>query len=141
MLEKPDNNSARKSTPIVSRRFKLTEEGFDFIGKDRKVMVNRPEDGGLIEGPFIVHENGKTYLFVSSDNFANRNYNSWFSEISNVADGKAKRHELLLSSDSPALRGMWDGPGHLAMTKVPNVDSLYKVNVDWTESSAMSAPG
>jgi hypothetical protein len=88
-------------------------------------MRSGPLDGGLIEGPFVIHENGATYVLVSSDCYGDARYKTWVARVDDLK-GKAAPRRLLLSSDSPCLRGAWVGPGHVsAVRESDGVYSLY----------------
>jgi hypothetical protein len=126
LLYKPDNNSVGLPTPIIAQGFDLRGDRLVLAGRKNELMQSGPKDGGLIEGPAVVHENGTSYVLVSSDCFADARYKTWIAQAPDLEGGAALPRELLLSSTSPCLGGHWVGPGHVSLVKeAPGIYSLY----------------
>lgn len=125
LMYKGDDNAVGQPTPILTQSFKLVGDKLQLSGREHQIMISGKDDGGLVEGPFVVNENGKTYLFVSSDYFGDARYKTWISEVDDLQHGTASPHKLFLSSDSPSLHGNWAGPGHISM--LPVGEGIYKI--------------
>ena len=126
LVYKRDDNSVGKPTPILTRPFRLYDDRIELYGDEHEVMTSGPDDGGLVEGPFVIHENGRTYMLVSSDYFGDARYKTWITTVDDLQRGYVASRELLLSSASPCLRGAWVGPGHVsAIRERDGIYSLY----------------
>lgn len=106
-------------TPLVAREFTLGPDGvLDFVGSPNVILTNGPQHGGLIEGQFFVRENGQRYVIYSAGFFGNHEYHTYVGKLDDVLHGRIRDERLLMDSESPALRGAWNGPGHPSLEKV-----------------------
>ncbi|MBC7794180.1 MAG: family 43 glycosylhydrolase [Clostridia bacterium] len=126
LIYKRDDNSVGKPTPILTRPFRLRDDRLELYGEEHEIMTSGPEDGGLVEGPFVIQDNERTYMMVSSDYFGDDRYKTWITTVDDLQRGYVASRKLLLSSASPCLRGEWVGPGHVsAVREREGLYSLY----------------
>jgi hypothetical protein len=120
----PVTGQPRKaSTPILSREFRQAADGrIELLGPARVLHTNGPHHDGLIEGQFVVHENGKSYLIYSAGFFGNSEYRTYITGV-DLLSNRVEGERLLIDSQSPALGGQWNGPGHPSFVKLG--DGLY----------------
>ncbi|WP_155893268.1 family 43 glycosylhydrolase [Cystobacter fuscus] len=111
-------------TPLVAREFTFGEEGaLRFVGTPHVILSDGPQHGGLVEGQFFVRENGQLYVIYSAGFFGNHEYRTYVGKIDDVLHGEVRDERLLMDSQSPALGGAWNGPGHPSLEKLG--DGLY----------------
>ncbi len=106
-------------TPLVAREFTLSPDGtLRFVGAPHTVLTNGPQHDGLVEGQFFVRENGQRYVLYSGGFFGNHEYRTYVGKLDDVLHGEVRDERLLMDSQSPALAGAWNGPGHPSLEKV-----------------------
>ncbi len=106
-------------TPLVAREFTLAPDGtLRFVGAPNVILTNGPQHGGLVEGQFFVRENGQRYVLYSAGFFGNHEYHTYVGKLDDVLHGEVRDERLLMDSQSPALAGAWNGPGHPSLEKV-----------------------
>lgn len=115
----PVSQEMRKaSTPILSHEFRQEAGGrITLLGPAKVLHTNGPHHDGLIEGQFVVHENGQSYLVYSAGFFGNSEYRTYIARadlLANTVTGE----RLLIDSQSRALGGQWNGPGHPSLVRV-----------------------
>jgi len=106
-------------TPLVAREFTLGPDGvLDFVGAPNVILQDGPQHGGLVEGQFFVRENGQLHVIYSAGFFGNHEYRTYVGKLDDVLHGRVRDERLLMDSESPALGGVWNGPGHPSLEKV-----------------------
>ena len=126
MVYKNDDNAAGKPTPILTRPFSLEDDGVVWLGEPHEICRSGEGHGGLLEGPWLVHENDATWIVLSSDYYGGANYKMWIGTVDDLERGKVADLAHLMTSDSPCLRGEWKGPGHCSLVKeAPGIYSVY----------------
>ncbi len=110
LIWKEDGNSQKKPSIIWLQR--LSDDGTTLVDQPHELIRNDPDgwEGGVVEGPFILHRNGWYYLFYSG--------NGCCGEGCDYALGVARAHTLFGSWEknpaNPILAGnnTWKCPGH-----------------------------
>ena len=126
MVYKNDDNAVGKPTPILTRPFALEDSGVVWLGEPHEICRSGEGHGGLLEGPWLVHEHDATWIVLSSDYYGGADYKMWIGTVDDLAHGKVDSLEHLMTSDSPCLRGEWKGPGHCSLVKeAPGIYSVY----------------
>jgi hypothetical protein len=117
----PVTQERRKaSTPILSREFRQDATGrIELLGEAKVLHTNGPHHDGLIEGQFVVNENGQSHLIYSAGFFGNSEYRTYIARIDLLAN-TVTDERLLIDSESPALGGQWNGPGHPSFVRLGN---------------------
>lgn len=106
-------------TPLVAREFTLGPDGaLQFVGAPNVLLTDGPQHGGLVEGQFFVRENGQLHVIYSAGFFGNHEYRTYVGKLDDVLHGQIREERLLMDSESPALGGAWNGPGHPSLKKV-----------------------
>ncbi len=106
-------------TPLIAREFTLAPDGtLRFVGTPHTVLTNGPQHGGLVEGQFFVQENGQRYVIYSAGFFGNHEYRTYVGKLDDVLHGAIRDERVLMDSQSPALGGAWNGPGHPSLEKM-----------------------
>lgn len=120
----PVTYQARKaSTPILSHEFRQDADGrIELLGPAKVLFTNGPHHDGLVEGQFVVHENGQSYIVYSAGFFGNSEYRTYIAKV-DLLSNRVEGERLLIDSQSPALGGQWNGPGHPSFVRVG--DGLY----------------
>jgi hypothetical protein len=115
----PLTQQTRKlSTPILSHEFRQDAEGrVELLGPPKVLFSNGPHHDGLVEGQFVVTENGQSYVIYSAGFFGNSQYRTYISKVDLLANS-VEGERLLIDSQSPALAGQWNGPGHPSFLRV-----------------------
>lgn len=115
----PVTQERRKaSTPILSHEFEQDAHGrITLLGPAKVLLTNGPHHDGLVEGQFVVHENGQSYVFYSAGFFGNSEYRTYVAKADLLAHAVTDER-LLIDSTSPALGGQWNGPGHPSFVRV-----------------------
>ncbi len=116
----PTTGDARSvPTPLVAREFTLGPDGkIELVGSPNVVLTNGPQHGGLVEGQFFVQENGQRYVIYSAGFFGNHEYRTYVGKLDDVLHGAIRDERVLMDSQSPALGGAWNGPGHPSLEKM-----------------------
>jgi hypothetical protein len=113
----------KASTPILSHEFRQDADGrIELLGPAKVLLTNGPHHDGLIEGQFVVNENGQSYLIYSAGFFGNSEYRTYIARL-DLLSNSVTDERLLIDSQSPALGGQWNGPGHPAFVRMG--DGLY----------------
>jgi hypothetical protein len=114
----PATGQPRKaSTPILSHEFKQDAEGrIELLGPAKVLFTNGPHHDGLVEGQFVVHENGQAFIAYSAGFFGNAQYRTYIARVDLLAN-RVTAERLLIDSESRALGGQWNGPGHPSFVK------------------------
>jgi hypothetical protein len=120
----PVTQQPRKATtPILSHEFRQGPDGrIELLGQPKVLLTNGPHHDGLVEGQFAVNENGQSYLVYSAGFFGNSEYRTYIARLDLLAN-TVTDERLLIGSESRALGGQWNGPGHPALVKLG--DGLY----------------
>jgi hypothetical protein len=115
----PVTHQPRKApTPILSHEFRQDAHGrIELLGPAKVLLTNGPHHDGLIEGQFVVNENGQSYLIYSAGFFGNSQYRTYIAKLDLLAH-EVTGERLLIDSQSPALGGQWNGPGHPSFVKL-----------------------
>lgn len=115
----PVTGQPRKApTPILSHEFRQDADGrIELLGPARVLLTNGPHHDGLVEGQFVVNENGQSYLIYSAGFFGNSEYRTYIARL-DLLSSRVGEERLLIDSQSPALGGQWNGPGHPALVRL-----------------------
>ncbi|WP_224246037.1 glycoside hydrolase family protein [Hyalangium gracile] len=115
----PATGQPRKApTPILSHEFRQDADGrIELLGPAKVLLTNGPHHDGLIEGQFVVHENGQSYLIYSAGFFGNSQYRTYIAKL-DLLSNSVRDERILIDSHSSALGGQWNGPGHPAFVRV-----------------------
>jgi hypothetical protein len=110
----------RASTPILSHEFRQDADGrIELLGLPKVLFTNGPHHDGLVEGQFVVHENGQSHIVYSAGFFGNSEYRTYIAKV-DLLSNRVEGERLLIDSQSPALGGQWNGPGHPSFVRVGN---------------------
>jgi hypothetical protein len=137
----PVTQEVRKaSTPILSHEFRQEADGrITLLGPAKVLLTNGAHHDGLIEGQFVVNENGQSYLVYSAGFFGNAEYRTYIARVDLLAN-KVLDERLLIDSESPALGGQWNGPGHPSFVKMG--EGLYAMYLHvWRNGTEYSKDG
>jgi hypothetical protein len=137
----PVTQAHRKApTPILSHEFKQDADGrITLLGQAKVLLTNGPHHDGLVEGQFMVHENGQSYLVYSAGFFGNSEYRTYIAKADLLAH-EVMDERLLIDSESPALGGKWNGPGHPSFVRVG--EGLYAMYLHvWSNGTDYSKDG
>jgi hypothetical protein len=137
----PATGKERKaSTPILSHEFRQDADGrITLLGPARVLHTNGPHHDGLIEGQFVVRENGQSHLIYSAGFFGNAEYRTYIARLDLLAN-EVKDERILIDSQSPALGGQWNGPGHPSFVKMG--EGLYAMYLHvWRNGSEYGKDG
>jgi len=105
-------------TPILSHEFRQSADGrIELLGAPRVLFTNGPHHDGLVEGQFVVTDNGQSYVIYSAGFFGNSEYRTYIARLDLLAN-TVTDERLLIDSESPALGGQWNGPGHPALVRL-----------------------
>jgi hypothetical protein len=120
----PVTQQPRKaSTPILSHEFRQDADGrIELLGQAKVLFTNGPHHDGLVEGQFVVNENGRSYIVYSAGFFGNSQYRTYIARVE-LLSNSVTDERLLIDSQSPALGGQWNGPGHPSFVRLG--DGLY----------------
>jgi hypothetical protein len=120
----PATGQPRKApTPILSHEFRQDADGrIELLGPAKVLHTNGPHHDGLIEGQFVVYANGHAWLAYSAGFFGNSQYRTYIARVDLLAH-RVEDERLLIDSQSPALGGQWNGPGHPSFVRLG--DGLY----------------
>ncbi|MFP2904656.1 xylosidase [Pyxidicoccus sp. 3LFB2] len=130
----------KASTPILSHEFRQEADGrITLLGPAKVLLTNGPHHDGLIEGQFVVNENGQSYLVYSAGFFGNSEYRTYIARVDLLAN-TVTDERLLIDSESPALGGQWNGPGHPSLVRLG--DGLYAMYLHvWRNGTEYSKHG
>ncbi|HVG61681.1 MAG TPA: xylosidase, partial [Hyalangium sp.] len=108
----------RASTPILSHEFRQDAAGrIELLGPAKVLFTNGPHHDGLVEGQFVVHDHGQSYIVYSAGFFGNSEYRTYIAKV-DLLSNRVESERLLIDSQSPALGGQWNGPGHPSFVKL-----------------------
>jgi len=115
----PVTQERRKaSTPILSHEFRQEADGrIELLGPAKVLFTNGPHHDGLVEGQFVVNENGQSYIIYSAGFFGNSEYRTYVARL-DLLSNRVTDERLLIDSQSRALGGQWNGPGHPAFVRL-----------------------
>jgi hypothetical protein len=115
----PVTQERRKApTPILSHEFRQGADGrIELLGAPRVLFTNGPHHDGLVEGQFVVTEGGQAYVIYSAGFFGNDEYRTYIAKLDLIANTVVDER-MLIDSQSRALGGQWNGPGHPSLVKM-----------------------
>lgn len=127
-------------TPILSHEFRQEADGrITLLGAAKVLITNGPHHDGLIEGQFVVSENGQSHLIYSAGFFGNSEYRTYMAKLDLLAH-EVRDERLLIDSENPALGGQWNGPGHPSFVRVG--EGLYAMYLHvWRNGTDYSRNG
>ncbi len=130
----------KASTPILSREFTQDASGrITLLGEAKVLHINGPHHDGLIEGQFVLNENGQSHLVYSAGFFGNSQYRTYIARVDLLAN-QVMDERILIDSESPALGGQWNGPGHPSFVKLG--EGLYAMYLHvWRNGTEYSQHG
>lgn len=134
LLWKRDGNAVGQATPI--RIQELGPDGVTRIGGSVDLITNdRPWEGAVVEGPWMIHEAGTYYLFYSANGYASTAYAVGVARASSPTGPFTKLADPILVT-----KGAWAGPGHGSVLKGPRGDWVHVFH-SWVAGSVGQAPG
>jgi GH43 family beta-xylosidase len=114
LLYKIDGNAHGAPTPIYLRR--LADDGLSFAEGSEPVELIRNNsatwEGGVVEAPWIIVEDGTYYLFYSGNVYDGR-YRTGVARASSITGPYEKHGDPILANDDA-----WVGPGHGSVVRV-----------------------
>jgi len=134
VLWKEDGNAVGKPTPIHAQP--LTSDGLSLSGSASTLITNdQGWEGAVVEGPFMVQDNGTYYLFYSGNSYASAAYAIGVARASSPTGPFTKAAAPILVSNAA-----WAGPGHCSVVvATPSSDSAIIYHA-WP-SNCINGPG
>lgn len=134
LLWKEDGNAKGKPTPIHAQE--LTSDGLSLVGTAVTLITNdRPWEGSLVEGPFMVAHGGYYYLFYSGNGYASPSYAVGVARATSPLGPFTKAPSPVVVSS-----GQYSGPGHCSVVDLPNGDSAMIYHA-WLAGKIQQDPG
>ncbi|CAN5585311.1 hypothetical protein BH09MYX1_BH09MYX1_24850 [soil metagenome] len=134
LLWKEDGNAKGKPTPIHARE--LAADGLSLIGTTATLITNdRPWEGSLVEGPFMIEHGGMFYLFYSGNGYASPSYAVGVARASSPMGPFTKAAGPMLVSS-----GEFSGPGHCSVVDAPSGETAMIYHA-WVAGKIQADPG
>ncbi len=131
---KLDGNAINQPTPIFVQP--LNPEGTAVTGQRTQVLSNTLGwEGPLIEGPWVIHRNGRYYLFYSASYYASSSYAVGVARSNNPTGPWEKHGDPILVSNKT-----FAGPGHGSVLQTPSGDWVH-VYHSWLSGHIGENPG
>lgn len=137
----PATQEHRKAaTPILSHEFRQDTDGrITLLGQAKVLFTNGPHHDGLVEGQFVVNEDGQSHVVYSAGFFGNSQYRTYIAKL-DLLGNKVMDERLLIDSENPALGGQWNGPGHPSLVRLG--EGLYAMYLHvWRNGTEYSKDG
>ncbi|APR76199.1 Beta-xylosidase [Minicystis rosea] len=135
LIWKEDGNAKGKPTPIHAQE--LASDGLSLVGSNAPTLItnDRPWEGALVEGPFMVERNGMFYLWYSANGYASPQYAVGVARASSPLGPFEKQSgPLLVTSNAFA------GPGHCSVVDAPGGEDVIVYHA-WEAGKIGQAPG
>lgn len=134
LLWKADGNAVGKPTPIHAQE--LANDGLSLKGTPVTLITNdRPWEGPLVEGPFMVEHGGAFYLFYSGNGYATPAYALGVAKAPSPLGPFTKApNPIVVTSPS------FQGPGHCSVVDAPGGESALVYHA-WVAGKVQQAPG
>nr|WP_042191069.1 family 43 glycosylhydrolase [Kibdelosporangium sp. MJ126-NF4]CEL19823.1 glycoside hydrolase, family 43 [Kibdelosporangium sp. MJ126-NF4]CTQ97048.1 glycoside hydrolase, family 43 [Kibdelosporangium sp. MJ126-NF4] len=108
LLYKNDGNAVGK--PAIVWLQQVQADGVTFVGGRTELIRNdRPEEGGVIEAPVLVHRASQYVLFYSGNGYDNNKYFTSYAVSSTITGKYTKAYRPLMTTDT--FDGAVQGPG------------------------------
>lgn len=134
LLYKIDGNAVRAPTPIYAQR--LGADGVSLVGARTELIRNtEPWEGALVEGPWMIFENGFYYLFYSANAYASTRYAVGVARSRSPLGPFVKASEPILTSNAA-----YGGPGHGSVVRGPRGEWVH-VYHSWLGGRVGGDPG
>ncbi len=134
LLWKADGNAVGAATPIYGQE--LSADGLRLVGTRRRLITNDQRwEGGLVEGPWMIHHGGMYYLFYSGNGYASTRYGVGVARSSSPLGPFAKASAPILTSN-----GTFAGPGHGSVVRGPRGDWVHVYHA-WRAGRVGESPG
>lgn len=105
-----------EATPIVVQE--LSTDGLHFKGPRTSVLTSdKPWEGGVVEGPWVMRRDGTYYLFYSGNTFNSERYATGVARAPSPLGPFEKLPAPIVHSNP-----LWIGPGHGAVVRAGNDD-------------------
>jgi len=145
LLWKDDGNAVGEHTPIWIQE--LAEDGLSLRGNRHLLITNNASswEGGVVEGPWMLHREGYFYLFYSGNAYYDETYALGVAR-SKTLRGKYEKAPHPILKTSSDLRNPFVGPGHNSVIEDSQGDlhAIYHAwvrdedgEVDWERGRAM----
>lgn len=134
LLWKIDGNAIGQATPI--RIQPLSADGLSLTGSPTTLLTNTLSwEGALVEGPWMIEENGTFFLFYSANGYASNAYAVGVARASSPTGPFTKHGAPILVT-----RGAWAGPGHGSVVRGPRGEWVHVYHA-WHAGQVGQAPG
>lgn len=115
---KEDGNGSVPMRPSVLCAQEIAADGVTLVGERTVLMTNdRPWEGDVVEGPWVVHRGDQYYLFYAGNNFNSDRYATGVARGPSALGPFTKLPEPILRSNH-----RWHGPGHGSVFTVAGSD-------------------
>jgi beta-xylosidase len=134
LVWKDDGNAFGLPTPIWGQE--VTPDGLTLVGPKVKLITNdKPWEGNLVEGPWVVRRPSGYYLFYSGNAFYNASYAMGVARADSPLGPYTKLPNPILTS-----KGAWAGPGHGSLVVGPSGRDMM-VYHSWEAAHIGEPPG
>ena len=118
LIWKVDGNAHGNPTPILAAQ--LSDDGTKVIGAPVELIHNdKPWEGPLVEGPWVVKHQDVYYLFYSAGGgFESTNYSVWVASSAKLLGPYQKNSTSVLHTAYHESNKSWEGPGHCSVLPV-----------------------
>jgi GH43 family beta-xylosidase len=134
LIWKEDGNAVGIQTPIHGQE--LSANGLEFVGARKTLITNDlPWEGPLVEGPWLIDNAGKYYLFYSANAYNTPSYAIGVARADSPLGPYTKAPQSILSG-----AGHWAGPGHGSVITTKKGETWH-VYHSWIAGQVGGGPG
>lgn len=118
LIWKVDGNAHGNPTPILAAE--LSNSGTKVIGQPVELITNdKPWEGKLVEGPWVVKYQAMYYLFYSAGGgYTSVHYSVWVGRSEKLLGPYQKNSSSILHTATVETNKSWEGPGHCSVLPV-----------------------
>jgi beta-xylosidase len=133
-------NGPAKVTPLVAQR--LSDDASATLSDAVTLIdVDQTWEGPLIEGPFILFQQGWYYLFYSGTPYSDPSYAVGVARARSLLGPYQKAAGPVLSQIADKAQGQpFTGPGHCSVVRVPETGAVVMVYHSWLRGHVMAPP-
>jgi GH43 family beta-xylosidase len=118
LVWKEDGNAVGKPTPIYGQP--LAANGLALTGSRTTLITNdRPWEGAVVEGPWVIAHGGTWYLFYSGNSYADGRYALGVARAASPLGPYEKLPDPIVVTN-----GTWVGPGHGSVVEAPSGETV-----------------
>jgi len=134
LIWKEDGNAVGIQTPIHGQE--LSADGLALVGARKTLITNDlPWEGPLVEGPWLIDNGGKYYLFYSANAYNTPSYAIGVARADSPLGPYTKAPQSILSG-----AGHWAGPGHGSVITTKKGETWH-VYHSWITGQVGGGPG